>query len=150
MTMDPDLLGTSAPKPVDLTAHAALAPIAAGAGRWPVRRRVAAAALAALLAVVVAVTSGWDVGRAPLWSALTLATIVLAALTLATYLPARGQGWRPDLGCGSCALVAGFAAGAGTWLAVSSAFDGGTASLGLALAGAALAKRLTDPVTCEA
>lgn len=148
MTVDPDLLRGSGPEPFGLTARAAVAPVAAGTARWPARRRITAAALAMLLAVVVAITSGWDVGRAPLWSALTLASVVVGALALATYVPARGQGWRPDLGCGSCAAVAGFAAAGGIWLAATSAFDGGTASLGLALAGAALVKRLTDPAVC--
>jgi hypothetical protein len=133
-------------QPIDLGTPASTVPVPVRAGRWPGRRRLAAAALTVVLAMVVALTTGWDLAGAPLWSALTLGTIVVAALALATYVPARG--WRPDLGCGSCAAAAGFAALGGAWLATTSAFDGGTASLGLALAGAALAKRLTDPAVC--
>jgi hypothetical protein len=147
MTTDPRLDREPAPEPVDLTGRAALAPVTPGRLRWPARRRIAAAALTVLLVGVVTATQGWAGGR-PLWSVVTLATIVLSALALATYVPARGQGWRPDLGCGSCAAAAGFAAVSGTWLAITSDFDGGTAALGMALAGAALVKRLTDPAVC--
>lgn len=131
---------------VDLATPVSPMPVAVRAGRWPARRLLAAVALVVLMAIVVAVAPGWDLAGAPLWSALTLGTIFAAALALATYVPA--QGWRPDLGCGSCATVSALAAVAGTWLAMTSGFDGGTASLGLALAGASLAKRLTDPDVC--
>lgn len=135
--------------PVTMTARPALGHVRAS-GRWPRRRRVAAVGIVAVLALGVQLLSGWDFASAPAWSALTLGAIGLAAVALATFVPLPGHGMGLDIGCTPCAAAGGMLALAGAWLAASSAYDAGNASLGLALAGAAVARRLTEPVTCEA
>jgi hypothetical protein len=119
------------------------------AGRWPTRRLVAAGAVAGLLAAAVQLFVGWNLTGAPTWAALTAITLVLGSLALATFLPLPGHGRGLDVGCTPCAAGGGLLALAGMWLAISSAYDGGNASLGVALAGAALVRRVTEPTTCE-
>ncbi len=118
-------------------------------GRWPARRLAAAGSAAVLLAVVVQLFVGWNLTGAPTWALLTAITVVLGSLALATFLPLPGQGLALDVGCTPCAAGGGLLALAGMWLAISSAYDGGNASLGVALAGAALVRRVTEPTTCE-
>ncbi|EWT03104.1 hypothetical protein N865_03925 [Intrasporangium oryzae NRRL B-24470] len=124
-------------------------PVTAPPSRWPVRRRIAAAAVAVLLAGAVMVTAGWDLTGQPVWAALALAAIGTSSLAVATFVPLPAEGLHVHLGCAPCAGVDGLAALAGAWLVVASAGDGGTASLALALGGFALARRLTAPDTCE-
>jgi hypothetical protein len=135
--------------PVTMTARPALGHVRAS-GRWPRRRLLAAAGILVVLALGVQLVAGWDLATAPAWSALVLGVIVLASLALATFVPLPGHGVGLDVGCTPCAAAGGMLALAGSWLAASSAHDAGNASLGLALAGAALVRRLTEPVTCSA
>lgn len=134
---------------VTLTARPAVDRVL-GVGRWPARRLLSAAVLFMVLVIAVQVLVGWQPGAAPTWSALTLGTLGLASLALSTFIPLPGHGAALDIGCTPCAAAGGMLAVAGSWLAASSAYAGGTAALGLALAGAALARRVTEPVTCEA
>lgn len=118
------------------------------AGHWPPRRLVSAGGLAAVVAVAVQALVGWEPLAAPMWTWLTFGAIILGSLAAATFVPLPGHGARLDMGCTPCAAGGGLLALAGMWLAASSAYDGGTASLGLALAGAALARRATEPRAC--
>ncbi len=150
--MDTPPLTPGAPGPdagVTLTARPAVDHVR-GVGRWPARRLLTASALFVVLVVAVEAMAGFEPAAAPIWSVLTLGTMALAALALATFVPLPGHGAALDIGCTPCAAAGGMLAVAGSWLAASSAYDGGTAALGLALAGAALARRVTEPVTCEA
>lgn len=135
--------------PVTMTDHPALGHVRAS-GRWPRRRLLTAAGILGVLALAVQLVAGWDFSDAPAWSALTLGVIVLASVALATFVPLPGHGAGLDIGCTPCAAAGGMLALAGSWLAASSPYDAGNASLGLALAGAALVRRLTEPVTCSA
>ncbi len=112
------------------------------------RRGPAAAALALLGLGAVVAGRGWPQADVPLWSVLALATVLLSATALATYVPAAGAGWRPDLGCGSCAAVSGLAAAGSVWYVATSPVALGAGLLGLAVSGFALVKRLTDPEVC--
>ena len=112
------------------------------------RRRVTGLALLAALLLLVAAGPGWASASAPLWSVLTMGALAAAAAALATFVPLVGEGLHVHLGCGPCAALEGLAAIGGAWLALTSAHDGGTASLALALAGFALARRVTEPQTC--
>jgi hypothetical protein len=79
---------------------------------------------------------------------LTLGALAASSAALATFVPLRGEGLHLHLGCAPCAAVGGLAAVGGAWLALTSAFDGSTASLAVALSGFALARRVTEPQTC--
>jgi hypothetical protein len=73
-----------------------------------VRRVVATLILApALLALLTQAGGGWTDAATPLWLGLLGATAVVGALTLATYVPSRGESWRDTLGCSPCAVVSG-------------------------------------------
>ena len=113
------------------------------------RRRVAAAVLAVVLVLLVAAGPGWAFASEPLWSLLTLAAVLASAAAVATFVPLAGEGLHVHLGCAPCAAVDGLAAIGGAWLALTSAHDGGTASLALALSGFALVRRVTEPQTCD-
>lgn len=92
---------------LDLTTSPALAPVAGPRLRdqWPARRLLVAAVAAPVLAVVlVAAGGGW--GGPLAWSALVLAAAVLAAGTLASYVPLPGAGTVVDTGCSTCAALA--------------------------------------------
>lgn len=123
--------------------------VAAPRTRWPVRRRVAALVVLAGLVLLVAVGPGWALGAQPMWSVMTLGAVAAAAVAAATYVPLEGEGLHIHVGCGPCAAAGGLAALAGGWLALTSAYDRGTASLALALSGFAVARRLTEPTTCD-
>ncbi len=114
------------------------------------RRGLAAVLLTAVALAAIVVGQGWPQSDVPAWSLLALATAVLAATSLATYVPAEGAGWRPDLGCGSCAAVSGLAAAGSVWFVATSPISLGAGLLGLAVSGFALVKRLTDPEVCAA
>lgn len=75
---------------------------------WGRRRLVVGALLApGLLALLVAAGGGWAHGIPPLWVGLLAAVAVVGGLTLASYVPARGESWRDTLGCSPCAVVSG-------------------------------------------
>jgi hypothetical protein len=114
-----------------------------------VRRAVAGVVVFVALVLLAAVGEGWAFATQPLWSALALAALGAAAAALATFVPLPSEGVHVHLGCGPCAAVGGLAAIGGAWLALTSGHDGGTASLALALAGFALARRVTEPQTCD-
>lgn len=117
--------------------------------RRPPRRGLAFVLLLVGLVLLATWSQGWAFATAPLWSVLVLASIVAAAGAVATFAPHPGEGRLLHLGCGSCVPVDALAAVAGAWLALTSAHDGGTASLALALTGFALARRVTAPQACE-
>jgi hypothetical protein len=117
--------------------------------RWPVRQRWAFVVLSVALVLLGTLTQGWAFASAPLWSALVLVALVTAAGALATFAPLPGEGRLLHLGCGPCVPVDALAAVGGAWLALTSAHDGGTASLALALTGFALARRATAPQSCD-
>lgn len=116
--------------------------------RWPRRRVVAAVVAGAALAWFVLFRTGGEVGVAPAWTALSLATVTLAALALSTFIPMPGQGASLDLGCGPCAVAGGLMAIGSVWYVLSEAIATGTGLLGLALAGASFVHRLSQPATC--
>lgn len=75
---------------------------------WGRRRLVVAGALApGVLAVLVQAGGGWTPAVTPVWLGLVAAVSVVGALTLASYVPARGESWRDTLGCSPCAVVSG-------------------------------------------
>ncbi|MFF3065306.1 hypothetical protein ACFVQ3_12165 [Oerskovia sp. NPDC057915] len=77
-------------------------------GTWGRRRLVVVALLApGLLALLVEAGGGWTHDVAPLWLVLLVVVAVVGGLTLASYVPARGEPWRDTLGCSPCAVVSG-------------------------------------------
>src|SRR6478672_4182902 len=128
--------------------EAARLPGATVGERWPVRQRWAFVVLSVALVLLGTLTQGWAFASAPLWSALVLVALVTAA-ALATFAPLPGEGRLLHLGCGPCVPVDALAAVGGAWLALTSAHDGGTASIALALTGFALARRATAPQSCD-
>lgn len=117
--------------------------------RWPRRRRVAAVVLLAGLVVLVGATAGWPLSEAPLWTVLTAGTVVISSLALALFVPRSGGGWRPDLGCAPCAVAGLAVAVAAPWLIIETAPQVERAALALVIAGAGLARKLTEPAVCE-
>ncbi|MDN5797656.1 MAG: hypothetical protein L0H79_18185 [Intrasporangium sp.] len=115
---------------------------------WSRRRIGSGLLVVAGLGIVVLARTGWDPWVAPVWAATSLVSMGLAGMALSTYLPGAGQGARLEAGCGSCTLAGGLMALAAIWLLASEALSTGNALLGLALAGAALAHRLTQPTSC--
>ncbi|GGM92844.1 hypothetical protein GCM10009721_18350 [Terrabacter tumescens] len=111
------------------------------------RRRVAFGVLLAALVLLATVTQGWAFTTAPLWSFLVLAALAAAAAATSSFVPSSGEGLLARLR-GSCAVVDVAATVAGAGVALTSARDGGTASLALVLAGFALVRRLTTPQGC--
>lgn len=119
-----------------------------GRGRWPRRRAVATAALTpALFAALAATGGGWQPGAAPLWTALVALTALASAATLATYLPQRGQGWRPDLDCSPCAAMSAGSVLAAAWLLGSAPLQPAMAVVALATATFGLTQRLSGTAT---
>ncbi|WP_143426827.1 hypothetical protein [Georgenia soli] len=119
-----------------------------GGGRWPRRRTVATAALTpVLLAALVTTGGGWMPTEAPLWTALVALTALISAATLATYLPLRGQGWRPDLGCSPCAAMSAGSVLAAAWLLGSAPLQPAMAVVALAAVAFGLVQRLTGAAT---
>lgn len=143
------MTGPARPPRLDPPSPAVVTARAGHTSRWPRRRRVAAAMLFVALVLLGTVGQGWAFATQPLWSVVTLGALVVAAGALATFVPLPGEGLHVHLGCGPCAAAGGLAALGGAWLALTSAFDAGTASLALALGGFALARRLTEPQTCD-
>ncbi|WP_345045111.1 hypothetical protein [Georgenia daeguensis] len=142
-----------APEPGTATAtEPARGPAAAvalrGSGRWPRRRIVATAVLApALLAALATTGGGWTPTEAPLWTALVALTALVSAATLATYLPLRGQGWRPDLGCSPCAAMSAGSVLAAAWFLGSAPLQPAMAVVALAAVTLGLVQRLTGAAT---
>lgn len=130
-----------------MTTHAAGPVPTIDRRRRPFRRWAAFVVLVAGLGLLATWTQGWDFVTAPLWSTLVLATLVSAAGAAASFVPQRGEGALARL-TGSCATVDGAATVASVGVALTSAHDGGTASLALVLAGFALARRATTPQGC--
>ena len=97
----------------------------------------------------LALAPGWPVAEAPAWTLAAAAAAVLASLTLATFVPARGSGRFLELGCGSCAAMAGIVPIGALWYLATSPVSTGAALLALAATGFALVKRLTDPRVCQ-
>lgn len=117
---------------------------------WPVRRRVAAAALFPLVATCF-VLVGRAAGPVPpgtTWYAGVLPAAALGAAVLASYVPAAGRGL--DLGCTPCAMLAGL-----TLVGATTAFHHYGSGIAAPLVAAAvllfgLTQRLNQPTTCAA
>lgn len=96
-----------APPPVPGPTAAPL-PVQVRRPAWGRRRLVVGALLApGLLALLVEVGGGLARGIPPLWLGLLAVVSVVGGLTLASYVPARGESWRDTLGCSPCAVVSG-------------------------------------------
>lgn len=121
----------------------------AGPASWPARRLVATlVASPVLLVLLSAIGGGWSPGAAPVWTVLVAVTAVVTAATLASYVPLRGAGWRPDTGCTQCARVAGFSVPAAGFMLGMSPHDLPFAALALGVAGFGLVQRLTGGGAC--
>ncbi|WP_447925308.1 hypothetical protein [Georgenia muralis] len=143
--------------PTEETAHAGLdltsPALAAVAGprlrdQWPARRLLVAAVAAPALAVVLVVAGGgW--GGPPAWSALVLAAAVLAAGTLASYVPLTGAGTVVDTGCSTCAALAAVGVvGAVVTLANNPAHAVPGAMFAVSFAAFGLTQRLVGQTSC--
>lgn len=121
---------------------------ASATARWSPRRRAATAAILVGLVLLVGLTVGWPLADAPGWTVLTAGTVVLSSLALGLFIPQPGAGWRPDFGCAPCAVAGLAMAVAGPWLAIETAPQVERAALALVIAGAGLARKLTEPPVC--
>jgi len=116
---------------------------------WPLRRKIAVAALSpVLLVLMVAASGGWAMTTSPGWTVLVVTIALACASTLATYLPSPGTGRRPDLGCTPCAAVAAVSVLAAVAVLSSAPHDVSTAVLALGISGFGLMQRLNSPSTC--
>ncbi|MBD7952450.1 hypothetical protein [Oerskovia rustica] len=98
---------SEAPPPVPGQTAAPL-PVRVRRPTWGRRRLVVGALLApGLLALLVEADGGWTHHLTPLWLGLLAVVAVVGGLTLASYVPARGESWRDTLGCSPCAVVSG-------------------------------------------
>lgn len=112
---------------------------------WPVRRWVGAAVLTGPLAAGYAAVTEPGSGT---WGAVGVAVAsCLAALVLASYLPAAGSGRWLEVGCSPCAIVAAGTV-VGSFVLRANVVDG-AGTLGLALLMFGLAQRLTDARSCS-
>ncbi len=85
-----------------------LPPVPARRPLWGRRRLLVAAVLApVVLALLAQAGGGWTTAATPGWVALLTVVAIVGALTLASYVPARGEAWRDTLGCSPCAAVSG-------------------------------------------
>ena len=83
-------------------------PVRAGRPTWGRRRLLAATALLpAALALLVTSGGGWTAAATPVWLVLLAVAAAVSALTLASYVPDRGQAWQDTLGCSPCAALSG-------------------------------------------
>ena len=115
---------------------------------WPRRRWAVASALAPVLAVLFALAAP-DVPAASAvgwWLGLAVAAS-LAALVLASYVPAAG--WRPDLGCTPCAAMSGVTTFAAAFAFATFGTEISAPLLATVASGFGLVQRLTQPETCD-
>lgn len=132
-----------------MTDAAASEPIVArSATQWSRRRLTWVAVAGPLLAAVVVVRGTSALTFDPMWLALGVVSAILSAVSLATYVPQRGQGLRIDLGCGPCAIVGLVLVSVAGWILIAGSVDGGNAAMAAVLAGFATAQRLSQPATC--
>lgn len=116
---------------------------------WPLRRRLAVAALPPTVFVVLnCFFWGLDRGNPRAWAALVALVGLVSAATLVTYLPSRGFGPRLDLGCTPCAAVAALTVPASVFVLSSAPHDVPTAVLAVAISAFGLLQRLNTPATC--
>lgn len=116
---------------------------------WPPRRlAVVAVASPALLALLIVVSGPGTTVTPPGWFALVALVAVVAAATLATYVPLPGTGRRLDIGCTPCASAAAVSVLIAVGVVSSASHDVPTAILGLGVAGFGLRQRLANPTTC--
>lgn len=122
-------------------------------GDWTARRWVVAVLLVpVLLGWFARAGGGADlvvVGGVPVWwGTLVVLTAVTGSLVVAGYVPATG--WRPDLGCTTCASVSALTLlGATVALRSGAPGDLGSAALAFAVVAFGLLQRVTAPATCE-
>lgn len=101
-----------------------------------------------LLAGMTAVAGGWAPRAAPGWTVLVAVIALVAATTLATYLPRPGAGRGIDIGCTPCAAAAALSVLGATIVLRSSPHEVPVAILALGLAGFGLRQRLNQPAAC--
>lgn len=118
--------------------------------RWSRRRLEWATGIGSSLSVIAVVRGLSGPALDPMWLALGAVSSVLIAVTLATYVPQRGEGLRLDLGCGPCALAGLVLTAVAAWILVAGSVDGGNAAMSVVLAGFATTQRLSAPATCKA
>ena len=120
---------------------------------WTARRWVVAVLLVPVLLAWFARAGGSTdlvtVGGVPVWwGTLVIITAVTGSLVVAGYVPATG--WRPDLGCTTCASVSALTLlGATVALRSGAPGDPGSAALAFAVVAFGLLQRVTAPATCE-
>jgi hypothetical protein len=120
-------------------------PVAAVRG-WPARRWLVAGALAGpLTALYASAGPSWRV-----WWVLPAAVVsaVLAALLLASYLPAPRSGRLLDAGCSPCAVVSGTTILGSLAMRSTAPLEPGIALVAVLLVATGLAQRLGAAVSC--
>lgn len=115
--------------------------------QWPRRRWITAAFAAPALAGLLAFT-----GRGHAWWGWpsVLLTTALAALILASYLPAPSSGQLVDVGCSPCAAVAAVAVLFAVLVRAGAPDNPTTAIIATLLLLAAVRQRLADAAACVA
>lgn len=116
----------------------------------PRRRRVALAALVPLVTAwfVLVGRSSTPVPLPPVWYALLVPAVLLAAAVLASYVPVSGRGL--DIGCTPCAMLSGLTV-VGATLALhtyGAMFVGPLVAVAVLLFG--LTQRIGQPSVCDA
>jgi hypothetical protein len=88
----------------------------------------------------------------PMWAwwavPVTFVQGALAALVLASYLPAPGAGLRLDVGCTPCAAVAGMSVLGSLVMRETDPWHLGIAVVAISMLGYGVIKRITDAGTC--
>ena len=115
---------------------------------WPRRRHLALLAIAPLLGALLVVSSGASLAAvSPVWLVLTGLAALTGSAVLASYLPAHG--WRPEVGCSPCAVVAGMSVLGSLMAAHSYGAEVTGPALGVAVTLFGLSQRLGDSTRCE-
>ena len=138
--------GTTTPAPPGLAVSA----VRPAATTWGRRRLLAALALAPVVfAFLVQSGGGWTPAATTGWLALVVVAAVIGALTLASYVPARGQTWRDTLGCSPCAAVSGGTVIAAAFLLSAAPHEISTALPAVVVAIFGLVQRTQSTTTCS-
>lgn len=114
---------------------------------WPRRRWVAAGVLAAPLSLAYGSLPGQLTSAG--WAVADVVSGLLAAVVLASYVPAPGSGRVLEVGCSPCAVMAAATVFGSLLLRSTSPLDAGIAVVATALLGFGLLQRLTDVATCR-
>lgn len=127
--------------------HLPLTPTTVGSA-WSRRRTAVAAALTPPLGLgLVTAGGGWAPGHA-LWTVVVVLAAVVAAATLATYLPLPRAHSRRDPGCSQCSAAAAVTVAAAAVLLAVAPHQLLMAVIALAATSVGLLQRLTASATC--